>query len=94
MPKKRVTFTLDDELDKKIRSLQVGLITTTNESIDLAAERFATRQAHIPPRILRMLAIFALHIYKAEMACCAKFIPQSGEWFVREDATLKTDEAA
>jgi len=36
------------------------LISTTNDSIDLAAERFATRQAHIPPRILRMLAIFAL----------------------------------
>ncbi|BDU16633.1 hypothetical protein [Lysobacter auxotrophicus] len=36
------------------------LVTTTNESIDLAAERFATRQAHIPPRILRMLVLFAL----------------------------------
>ena len=36
------------------------LVSTLNESIDLAAERFATRQAHIPPRILRMLAIFAL----------------------------------
>lgn len=36
------------------------LVSTTNESIDLAAERFATRQAHIPPRILRMLFIFAL----------------------------------
>jgi hypothetical protein len=40
----------------------------------------------------------SLHIYKAEMACCAKFIPERadarGEWFVREDATLKTDEAA
>lgn len=36
------------------------LISTTNESIDLAAERFATRQAHIPPRILRFLALFAL----------------------------------
>ena len=36
----------------------------------------------------------SLHIYKAEMACCAKFVPQSGEWFVREDATLETDEAA
>jgi hypothetical protein len=31
LPKKRVTFTLDEDLDKKIRSLQVGLITTTNE---------------------------------------------------------------
>ena len=36
------------------------LVTTTNESIDLAAERFATRQAHVPPRILRMLWLFAL----------------------------------
>lgn len=36
------------------------VVTTTNESIDLAAERFATRQAHIPPRILRMLGYFAL----------------------------------
>ena len=36
------------------------IVGTTNESIDLAAERFAVRQAHIPPRILRMLAIFAL----------------------------------
>ena len=35
------------------------LITTTNESIDLAAERFAMRQAHIPARILRMLVLFA-----------------------------------
>ena len=29
------------------------LVTTTNESIDLAAERKATREARIPPRILR-----------------------------------------
>ncbi|MUV14697.1 DUF4239 domain-containing protein [Noviluteimonas gilva] len=36
------------------------LVTTTNESIDLAAERFATRQSHVPPRILRLLATFAL----------------------------------
>ena len=36
----------------------------------------------------------SLHSYKAEMACCAKVVPQSGEWFVREDATLETDEAA
>lgn len=35
------------------------LVTTTNESIDLAAERFAARQAHIPARIMRMLVIFA-----------------------------------
>jgi hypothetical protein len=36
------------------------LFTTTNESIDLAAERFAARQDHIPPRILRMLMLFAV----------------------------------
>jgi len=36
------------------------LVTTTNESIDLAAERFAARQAHIPPRTLRMVLVFAL----------------------------------
>ena len=32
-----------------------------------------------------------LHIYKAEMACCSKFQPQSGEWFLRIDNALKTD---
>ena len=36
----------------------------------------------------------SLHIYQAEMACCAKFQPQSGEWYVREAATLATDKAA
>lgn len=36
------------------------MITTTNESIDLAGERFAARQDHIPHRILRMLFLFAL----------------------------------
>ena len=40
----------------------------------------------------------SLHIYQAEMACCAKFQPllpdQTGEWFVREAATLVTDKAA
>lgn len=36
------------------------LISTTNDSIDLAAERSATRQAHIPVRILRTLWLFAL----------------------------------
>lgn len=36
------------------------VLSTTNDSIDLAAERFATRQAHIPNRILRMLAVFSL----------------------------------
>ena len=36
----------------------------------------------------------SLHIYKAPMECCSKFVPQSGEWFVRESSTLATDEAA
>jgi len=36
------------------------VIGTTNDSIDLAAERLATRQAHIPVRILRMLLLFAV----------------------------------
>lgn len=40
----------------------------------------------------------SLHIYKAPMECCAKFVPQdagtTGEWFVRQDAQLLTDEAA
>jgi hypothetical protein len=36
------------------------LITTTNESIDLAAARHAERRAHIPVRILRLLLLFAL----------------------------------
>jgi len=36
------------------------LVTTTNQSIDLAAERYAARQDHIPVRILRMLFLFAL----------------------------------
>ncbi|MGQ4583602.1 bestrophin-like domain [Lysobacter sp. F60174L2] len=36
------------------------LITTTNESIDVAATRQATRQAHIPARILRLLALFTI----------------------------------
>jgi hypothetical protein len=31
LAKKRITFTVDADLDKKIRSLQVGLITTTNQ---------------------------------------------------------------
>ena len=31
MAKKRITFTLDEDLDKKIRGLQVSLITSTNE---------------------------------------------------------------
>lgn len=36
----------------------------------------------------------SLHIYKAPMECCSKFQPQSGEWFLRTDNALETDEAA
>ena len=36
----------------------------------------------------------SLHIYQAEMACCTKFQPLNGEWFVREAAILTTDKAA
>jgi hypothetical protein len=36
------------------------LVTTTNESIDLAGERYANRQAHVPTSILRLLGLFAL----------------------------------
>lgn len=36
------------------------MVTTTNQSIDLAGERFAARQDHIPHRILRMLFLFAV----------------------------------
>lgn len=36
------------------------LLNATNESIDLAEERLANRQAHVPPRILWMLVIFAV----------------------------------
>ena len=36
------------------------LVSTTNESIDLAARRIATRQAHIPVRILRILVLYAV----------------------------------
>ncbi|MCY7354245.1 MAG: cysteine dioxygenase family protein [Lysobacter sp.] len=36
----------------------------------------------------------SLHIYKAPMECCSKFVPLSGEWFVRADNALATDEAA
>jgi predicted metal-dependent enzyme (double-stranded beta helix superfamily) len=36
----------------------------------------------------------SLHIYKAEMQCCSTFAPAGGEWYVRNDRTLKTDEAA
>jgi predicted metal-dependent enzyme (double-stranded beta helix superfamily) len=36
----------------------------------------------------------SLHIYKAPMECCSKFVQQRGEWFVRENSILETDEAA
>jgi 3-mercaptopropionate dioxygenase len=36
----------------------------------------------------------SLHIYKAPMECCSKFQPQAGEWFLRTDSALATDEAA
>jgi len=36
----------------------------------------------------------SLHIYKAPMECCSKFQSESGEWYVREDATLVVDAAA
>ena len=41
----------------------------------------------------------SLHIYKAPMECCSKFVKaprqnENGEWFVRESAVMATDEAA
>ena len=36
------------------------LVSSTNESLDLAASRIATRQAHIPVRILRILVLYAV----------------------------------
>jgi hypothetical protein len=32
LPKKRVTFTIDGDLDKKIRTLQASLISSTTKS--------------------------------------------------------------
>lgn len=37
MAKKRVTFTVDKDLDKKIRQLQVELITATNRGWSYSA---------------------------------------------------------
>ncbi|WP_048196349.1 hypothetical protein [Candidatus Nitrosotenuis uzonensis] len=37
LTKKRVTFTIDKELDKKIRQLQVDLITSTNRGWSYSA---------------------------------------------------------
>lgn len=36
----------------------------------------------------------SLHIYQAPMQCCSKFAPLTGEWYVRESATLAVDAAA
>ncbi|WP_312315937.1 hypothetical protein [Stenotrophomonas sp.] len=36
------------------------VLSTTNEAIDLAGERMANRQAHIPPRILWMLVLISV----------------------------------
>jgi hypothetical protein len=36
------------------------IVSPTNESIDVAAERYATRRAHIPLRIFRILVIYAI----------------------------------
>ena len=35
----------------------------------------------------------SVHIYKAPMECCSMFVPRDGEWFVRADKALETDEA-
>ena len=34
----------------------------------------------------------SVHIYKAPMGPCSMFVPQDGEWFVRQAKTLCTDE--
>ena len=35
-----------------------------------------------------------LHIYKAAMEGCSMFVPQDGEWYVRQAKALCTDEVA
>ena len=35
----------------------------------------------------------SVHIYKAPMECCSMFVPRDGEWYVRADKALETDEA-
>lgn len=52
--------TTDVVIPFRTTPLAALLVTTTNESIDLAAERKATREARIPPRILRVLMLYAL----------------------------------
>ena len=36
----------------------------------------------------------SVHIYKAPMGCCSMFVPQDGEWFVRQAKVLCTDDAS
>ena len=81
---------------------------TQYELLENDGERFRFRAGAgslIPPHEYHTIrnasadaVAISLHIYKAEMACCAKFIPErrgtADEWFVREDAALKTDQAA
>ena len=35
----------------------------------------------------------SVHIYKAPMECCSMFVPRDGEWYVRAEKALATDEA-
>ena len=35
----------------------------------------------------------SVHIYKAPMECCSMFVPREGEWYVRADKALETDDA-
>ena len=35
----------------------------------------------------------SVHIYKAPKECCSMFVPRDGEWYVRADKALATDEA-
>lgn len=35
----------------------------------------------------------SLHVYKASISQCAKFLPHEGEWYSRMDSTLQTDAA-
>lgn len=52
--------TVQAVLPFKDTALAVLIVSTTNESIDLAAEGYATRLAHIPLRIFRILLVYAL----------------------------------
>ena len=64
----RETLARQDELWPALRTAiepirltpaAASLTATTNESIDLAATRKATRVAHVPPRVLGALVVFA-----------------------------------